>query len=77
MDKPAREERTFETRLQFIREIFSDVYPQDVILQSAIQFKLGMSLEQYNIDTRASIRVLETAQNVALLKKLNKIYKES
>lgn len=76
MTKIHTESRTFETRLLFIKEIFSDKFPPEVVLQSAIQYKLGASLEQYKIDTDASLKVLQTESSTKLLKKLNKIYKE-
>ena len=39
-------DRTFETRLKFINEIFSNKFAQKEILSSGINFKLMTTLEQ-------------------------------
>lgn len=69
--------RTFESKLLFINEIFSDKYPQEIILQSAIQYKLSRSAQQYDFDVNFGARYLKSKENIQMLKKLNKIYKES
>ena len=42
-----RDSRTFETRVKFIDEIFSETYSRDQIMASCIQHKLNKSFEAY------------------------------
>lgn len=41
------EDRTFETRLRFIHELFSNKYSQNDILASCIEHKLQRSFESF------------------------------
>lgn len=45
--RPPEETRTFESRLQFINEIFSNRYERHQIMASCINYKLDKSYELY------------------------------
>ena len=45
--RPPEESRTFETRVKFINELFSETYSQDQIMASCINHKLNKSFEAY------------------------------
>lgn len=65
-----KDERTFETRLKFISEIFSDVYPKDKIMASCIQHKLDVSFEEYVNDVHRSYVRLLKKEPVSVLKRI-------
>lgn len=65
-----KDERTFETRLKFISEIFSDVYPRDKIMASCIQHKLDVSFEEYVGDVHRSYIKLLKKEPVSVLKRI-------
>lgn len=50
-----REDRTFETRLQFIDAIFSNRYKDYQIMASCIKYKLDQSYEVYLKDIHKSL----------------------
>lgn len=60
--------RTFETRLNFILELFTNKLSNDEILASSIQYKLGVSYLQYFEDIRQSLLKLESKETLAVMK---------
>ncbi len=50
-----REDRTFESRLQFIADIFSNKYEAYQIMASCINYKLDKSYEAYVKDIHKSL----------------------
>lgn len=63
-------ERCFESRLLFIREIFNDLHPKEEIMTSCINFKLKNSLNNYIADLDRSVKALERANTISVLKKI-------
>ena len=55
MAKFDRDSRTFETRVSFIHDIFSNKYEPIEIMAHCIQYKLGKSYEAYLKDILKSI----------------------
>lgn len=66
------EERSFKSKLEFIKSIFSEKYPPDLILSGSIQHKLNMSLEQYEWDAQMSANLLSNKEALTILKKLDR-----
>ena len=54
-DKFPEEDRTFETRLKFINEIFTNTYEQYQIMANCIQYKLDKSYEAYLKEIHKSV----------------------
>ena len=76
MDKPKRiyvdrEDRTFETRLKFINEIFSSRYKDYQIMASCINYKLDQSYEVYLKDIHKSLWLLNGKNPLTILKKID------
>ena len=76
MDKPERvyvdrEDRTFETRLKFINEIFSSRYKDYEIMASCINHKLDQSYEVYLKDIHKSLWLLNGKNPLTILKKID------
>jgi len=69
-DKFPEEQRTFETRLLYIKELFSNLYPKSQIMTSCIEHKLGRSFEQYEQDLKGSVTKLSTEDPIKVLKKI-------
>lgn len=67
---PDRVERTFESRLLFINQIFADKYPAEDILSSCIQHKLKVSYESYLDELDLSIYQLKNTDPMKVLKKI-------
>lgn len=67
-----KELRTFETRLQFIKKVFSDKYDETTMLKSCIQYKLNISFEQYMEDVNRSMAILQQRNAMPTMKKLSK-----
>ena len=65
-----KEERTFETRLLFIKELFENRYSRTDIMASCVNFKLKNSLNNYIMDMDASIECLKKAKLTSVAKKL-------
>lgn len=65
-----KEARTFETRLQFINNLFAHKYSKTDILISCVEHKLKMSYEQYLEDLKWSMSALETQDPAKVLKKM-------
>lgn len=62
--------RTFETRLEFIRDIFQNKQSQIEILASCVQYKLGVSYLQYLGDLKDSLLILEHRKALTVMKKV-------
>ena len=63
--------RTFETRVKFIDEIFSETYSRDQIMASCIQHKLNKSFEAYIKDIHKSLWRLSGKDPMAVLRKID------
>lgn len=73
VDKFPEEERNFETRLKFIKEIFSNKYPQYQIMAHCIQHKLDRSYEQYLQNLHRSSWLLKNGEDpMDVLKRIDK-----
>jgi hypothetical protein len=66
-----REDRTFETRLQFIDAIFSNRYERHQIMASCINYKLDQSYEVYLKDIHKSLWLLNGKNPLTILKKID------
>lgn len=66
-----REDRTFETRLQFINAIFSNRYKDYQIMASCINYKLDQSYEVYLKDIHRSLWLLDGKNPLTVLKKID------
>lgn len=72
-EKFARNKRTFETRLLFIKSVFENKYSNKDILASSIKYKLENTYKQYEYDVHQSALVLKYEDDpLKILKKLNK-----
>jgi hypothetical protein len=67
-----REDRTFETRLQFIADIFSSKYERHQIMASCITYKLDKSYEAYFNDILKSVWNLNGKDPIKILKRIDK-----
>ena len=65
------DERTFETRLKFITEIFTHKYKPYQIMAHCIQHKLDKSYEAYVKEIHKSLWLLEGKDPMAILKKID------
>lgn len=74
MDKS---ERTFVTRLEFIKSIFAEKYDQSTILAGSIQHKLDVAQDNYDIELQDSINDLEKRNAIKILKKIDKDLKNN
>ncbi len=66
-----REDRNFETRLKFIRDIFSNKFSQNQIMASCITYKLDQSYEAYIKEIHKSLWSLYGKDPIAVLKKID------
>jgi len=64
-------ERTFETRLKFIKELFSNKYHNYQIMAHCIQHKLDKSYEAYVKEIHKSVWLLENQDPIAILKRID------
>ena len=71
-EKFPEEERNFETRIKFIKEIFSNKYEQWQIMAQCITHKLDRSYESYLKDLHKSAWQLEGKDPLAVLKQIGK-----
>lgn len=55
---PGKENRTFETRLEFIAGVFSHPHSKEEIMASSIQFKLNKTYQQYLDELNESFALL-------------------
>lgn len=69
-NKFPEEYKTFETRLLFIRELFTNTYERHQIMASCINYKLGKSYEMYLKDIHRSLWNLNGKDPMAILKKI-------
>ena len=72
MPKFDRDQRTFETRVSFIRDIFTNKYQPRDILAHSIQYKLDKSYEVYFKDMLTSIWNLNGQDPIKILKRIDK-----
>ena len=66
-----REDRTFESRLQFIADIFSNTYKDYQIMASCIKPKLDKSYEAYIKEVHKSLWDLAGKDPITILKKID------
>ena len=69
--RPDEASRTFETRVKFIDEIFSNTYTQDQIMASCITYKLNKSFEAYIKDIHKSLWKLSGKDPMAVLRRID------
>ena len=66
-----KEDRTFETRLLFIKELFTNTFSKDTIMTSCIQHKLKNSFNEYLKDIHRSYNRLAEKDPMAVLKRID------
>ena len=71
MAKFDRNARTFETRVGFIRDIFTNKYKPIEIMAHCIQYKLDKSYEIYFEDILKSVWNLEGKDPMKILKSID------
>jgi hypothetical protein len=76
MAKFDRNSRTFETRVGFIRDIFSNKYEPIEIMAHCIQYKLDKSYEVYLKDILKSVWNLDGQDPMKILKCVDRDGKE-
>jgi predicted GTPase len=76
MAKFDRDARTFETRVSFIRDIFTNKYKPIEIMAHCIQYKLDKSYEIYLKDVLKSIWNLQGQDPMKILKRVDSDGKE-
>lgn len=64
-------ERTFETRLLFIKDIFLNKYPDEQIMANCIRYKLNLSYENYKKELDMDIRLLVSKDPIKVLKRMD------
>lgn len=67
---PGKENRTFESRLEFIAGVFSHPYTKTEILASSVQFKLNKSYETYLEEVERSIDYLMYKDTISVMKRI-------
>ena len=72
MAKFDRSQRTFETRVSFIRDIFTNKYEPTEILAHSIKYKLDKSYEIYLADVLKSVWNLNGQDPIKVLKHIDK-----
>jgi hypothetical protein len=72
MAKFDRSQRTFETRVSFIRDIFTNKYEPLEIMAHSIQYKLDKSYEVYFKDVLTSVWNLNGKDPIKILKQIDK-----
>ena len=65
------EDRTFETRLIFIKDIFLNKYPNEQIMANCINYKLNMSYESYSRELENDIKLLVGENPIRVLKRID------
>ena len=65
-------ERTFETKVKFIKELFSHKFENYQIMAHCIQHKLDKSYEAYVKEIHKSTWLLESKDPIAVLKRIDK-----
>lgn len=72
MAKFNRADRTFETRISFINDIFSNKYAPSEIMAHCIQYKLDKSCEAYLKDVLKSVWQLNGQDPIKILKQIDR-----
>ena len=72
MAKFNRDARTFETRVSFIRDIFTNKYEPIEIMAHCVQYKLDKSFECYLNDILKSIWNLAGEDPIKILRRIDK-----
>lgn len=76
MAKFDRDSRTFETRVSFIRDIFTNKYEPIEIMAHCIKYKLDKSYEVYLGDILKSVWNLNGKDPIKILRSINSNGKE-
>ena len=71
MAKFDRDQRTFETRVKFINQIFTNKYTPLEIMAHCIQYKLSKSYEAYLQDVMQSVWNLAGEDPIKILKRID------
>ena len=71
MAKFDRDSRTFETRVTFIRDIFSNKHTPTEIMAHCIRYKLDKSYEAYLSDILKSVWALAGQDPIKVLKRVD------
>jgi hypothetical protein len=71
MAKFDRNLRTFETRITFIRDIFSNKYTRTEIMAHCIKYKLDKSYGKYLTDVLKSVWNLNGQDPMKILKRID------
>lgn len=67
------EQRTFETRLEYIKYIFGHKWTQEEIMKASIEHRLNRSYEKYLMELENSVkRLVEKNKPIAVLRASNK-----
>ncbi len=66
------ENRNFKTRLLFLREIFTNTFPQSAILGRCIQYKLNTSLDRYLKSIEKDLWNLNGCNPISVLREIDK-----
>lgn len=72
MDKSSKENRTFESRLLFIKEIFENKYSAEDIFRLSIEHRLGRTYEAYLDELNQSLEILLEKKTLTVMKKVSK-----
>ena len=71
IEKYPEADRNFETRVKFIRELFTNKYPKSQIIAHCIQHKLDRSYDAYIKEIHRSLWQLQGRDPMAVLKKID------
>jgi hypothetical protein len=77
MAKFDRDSRNFETRVSFIRDIFTNKYEPIEIMAHCVKYKLDKSYEVYLGDLLKSVWNLEGKDPMKVLKRINSDRKDN
>ena len=72
VDKFPEEKRNFETRVKFIKELFSNKFENYQIMAHCIEHKLDRSYESYIKDIHKCSWQLENKDPIDVLKRIDK-----
>lgn len=70
-DKFPERERTFETRVLFIRELFTSRYEPYKIMANCVRHKLDRSYDAYLKEIHRSVLALDNKDPLAVLKRID------
>ena len=65
------EDRSFRTRIEFIHDIFSQLYDRSVIMASCVRYKLGRSYDLYLKDLSRSEWLLNNEDPMKVLRRID------